>query len=197
MGHSLGGRVVMKTLLKYPELAKGAIIIDIMPINYFERKEQFTFPEQMQNLVDNLSSLNLKRNIKEIKEEIGQIEKDKGLVDFLSTNLAPDGKNSYKWRCNMKSIASNYQEYINEFIEGENRYGGKVKVIAGSNSQYMDYGEIKQYENVFSNFSNKDIDVIEDAGHSVHFEKPYEFANSVSQFLSQFCRGSKSNFSHL
>jgi len=187
MGYCLGGRVVMKTLLTYPELAKGAIIVDIMPINYFDRKEQFTIIEQYQKLVDNLSSLNLKRNIEEIKEEIGQIEKNKSFADYLSKYLVPDGKNSYRWRCNMKSLASYYREDKNECIRGENRYGGKVKVIAGSNSPFMDFGDIKQYENVFSNFSNQDIDVIEDAGHAIHAEKPDELVNSVSQFLSQFC----------
>ena len=108
MGHSLGGRVSMKTCLHYPELIKGAIIIDIMPVNYYDEKHKYTFAEGMERLLIFLSNMDLNRSLTQIKKSILEIEPNEAVVDFIMTNLVPLGLDKFKWRCNMAGIASNY-----------------------------------------------------------------------------------------
>ena len=190
LGHSLGGRVAMKCCLQYPGLFKGVLIVDILPINYYDKKSKFYWVSEMETLLQGLANLDLNRSINEIRIDIKKYEKNDDVVNFVLTNIDKIGPNKHKWRCNIKAIMNNFNSFINEIIYTvpNQTYNGKFKAILGEKSDYsrISAEDSQTFEQVFHNFNVKeDVDIIKDGGHWVHFDKPYLFAESVSKFLAK------------
>jgi len=68
----------------------------------------------------------------------------------------------------------------------EEKYKGKTQVIAGEKSPYFKHEDWKYFKDIFEDFSDKtNLAIIKDAGHWVHFDKPHEFLDNVSDFLGK------------
>lgn len=80
MGHSMGGKVAMTTVLQNPEYFSALIVADIAPVNY---KHGF------KSLVDAMNSLDLKtlKNRNEAETELRKTTDEVGVVQFILQNL--------------------------------------------------------------------------------------------------------------
>ncbi|MCH2176115.1 MAG: alpha/beta fold hydrolase [Lentisphaeria bacterium] len=172
LGHSLGGKVAMELALCWPEKVSSLIVGDIAPFAYTRHDR-----EPMLRAIKDLD-LDFFRNRDEVDEALKQAIPNNGIRLFMLTNLQRQ-KDGMKWRCNMEAIY-NHQQEINSFPETDKQYSGKTTFIAGSNSDYLTpdlYPSCKNY------FPNADIEVIQDAGHWLHAEKPDEFTATVLEHL--------------
>jgi pimeloyl-ACP methyl ester carboxylesterase len=187
MGHSLGGRVLMRMCVKYPDLISKAIVVDIMPqINTLRFAKKIAPAAELQLMLNALLEVDLNKTKDQIKQQVAAIEPNEKTAAFLMTNLVEIGPNQYKWRMNLPSIANSYRQIIEDPViyPKEKRFTGDVKVIAGAKSPYYREDDMKVFRDIFEKFNvEKDIQVIQNAGHWVHFDKPYEFIDAVSSFL--------------
>ncbi|CAD8198959.1 unnamed protein product [Paramecium pentaurelia] len=179
LGHSMGGRIIFSYLENFPnDRPIGNVIVDVGP---GER--------QGKNYVKKLQEIDLKnKSLKDIETNILELVKSKEMTKLIMTNLVSTNKEetnvNYVWRLNIDSI-SNFQKQGNK--EFRSTYDGPVCVICGERSEYVNYNDRDRFLQVFPKIDiNKDIHFIAGAGHWVQVEKPREFINLTSQYLSQF-----------
>lgn len=165
-GHSMGGKVTMTLLLKKPEIASKAAIIDIAPVTYppVQAAEHYA-------LLRFITSTNLSAFHK--REEairlIRQAFSDEGLQQLLFKNIRKTA-NGIEWRINPVAIRNHINDIIAWNIPaGKSSYPGKILFIKGANSRYIreeDYPGIKKI------FPAAAFITIPSAGHLIHAEQP-------------------------
>eukprot|EP01017_Pseudomicrothorax_dubius_P050888 TRINITY_DN9701_c0_g1_i2.p1 TRINITY_DN9701_c0_g1~~TRINITY_DN9701_c0_g1_i2.p1 ORF type:complete len:288 (+),score=46.23 TRINITY_DN9701_c0_g1_i2:66-929(+) len=187
LGHSLGGRVAMNVAIRHPDILSGLIVVDTSPINYVGSQ---TTKETLK-VIETMASVELtNRKLDDIRKELMQkLNNDKVLVSFLLTNLSPSGENCFEWRVNLNVIHKQYLSTITEPYEGQ--YDGPICVIGGRESTYIQESSIPAFRKHFLRFDeNKNLYWIQGAGHWVHFQKPYEFLQTVTQFIDDVAKES-------
>ena len=188
MGHSIGGRIAMQYCLKYPENVKGIVVIDVMPIHYPEEREKFPFVKKMQSILTSLKNLKLNRKKEEIAKVITKLQPNNpALVEMLISNLVQSDFNSCYWKINIKSISKNYLNLLRgPFIsENNQKFGNPVLVIFGEKSLSLENEDFKCFNKIFKNFTfEKNVQIIKDAKHWVHYDNPQDFLVSLSNFLA-------------
>jgi len=105
---------------------------------------------------------------------------EKGLRDFILTNIGDRGEGRYGWRINLEAIETHLDEIVGFPADLTSTYLGPTLFIGGSNSQHVSeayYPEIRRL------FPKAQIEHISGAGHWVHSEKPHEFMRSVIDFI--------------
>jgi Predicted hydrolases or acyltransferases (alpha/beta hydrolase superfamily) len=188
MGHSMGARVAMSLAQLYPQLPTGVIIVDYAPYNYYS-DPRFQVVKRTKEMIGKMTQLTLGADINEIKKNISQIATSKDVAGLLLTNIAPDGHGGFKWKVNLRAILKRYDELMGCNWEDSKKYSGPVRVICGEKSEYMTMDILHTFNQVFTNFNaNKDLILIKDAGHWVHFNKPYDFIDNVSSFLQELSK---------
>lgn len=170
MGHSMGGKTVMKFSFKYPETFKKMIVVDIGPRFY---------PVHHRTILDGLMAIDL--------DYLGsRTDADKVLEayvpeftvrQFLLKNLkrTPDG---FSWKVNL-NVINDKIENVGEGFDG--KYDGDVLFINGSNSDYIKQEDWPAIQKLFPNAT---LTTIPDAGHWVHAEKPVEFTKAIEAFIA-------------
>jgi pimeloyl-ACP methyl ester carboxylesterase len=185
LGHSMGARVTMAFSHMYPELLKGAVIVDMAPYDY-SSDPRFSTGKGTKAMLEKLVKIDMDGDYKEIAEQIRAAAQQKAVSDFVMTNIRKDDESGkYKWKCNLPSILSNFGEVVG-VVEGAEKGGfkGSVKVIMGADSEYYFEDVMSSFKKLFPNINEKkDIAVVKGAGHWVHFVKPVEFVDEVSHFL--------------
>ncbi|MFN6946613.1 MAG: alpha/beta fold hydrolase [Cytophagaceae bacterium] len=174
IGHSMGGKVVMRFAQKYPELYKKVIIVDIAPRYY---------PVHHDKILEGLNSINLE-NITSRTEADTQLAKyvpEVGIRQFLLKNLFRNDDNHFEWRINLKAISEKIDR-IGEALPEEIQVEAPVLFINGAMSGYI---KPRDEEMINRIFTRAKIQTIEGAGHWVHAEKPEEFVHVVKQFLKE------------
>jgi len=72
---------------------------------------------------------------------------------------------------------------------GYDTYSGPVKIILGAQSEYTSKDIIPSFYHVFENFDeDKDVEIVDGAGHWVHYSQPTEFIKIVSKFINDVLR---------
>lgn len=191
MGHSLGGKIVMSFATLFPEFysrIKGIIIIDIAPINYWKEQNK-KYSESLSNieLFKKLNQVILKnKEYSQLKQEIFQIAQEKTLGELMWTNVEHD-KNNHRWRVNFPSIIEFYPKILEYVPNNQNTYQGKIKIFKGKKSDFILEEYYQNFKSIFKNIHLKnDVIVFEEAGHWLHYEKPYEFIDNLSKSIDEF-----------
>lgn len=171
LGHSMGGKVVMKFAQNNPHLVNKLIVADIAPRHY---------PVHHQHLLDVLLSINLNgiKRRQEVSELMERNIENKVIVLFLLKNLYWIERGKLAWRFNLKSIKRNISLVSDEIKDKP--YDGETLFVGGSNSSYIsepDHVDIKKY------FPNSRINMINKAGHWLHADQPKEFLRICTEFL--------------
>jgi len=184
MGHSMGARVSMTFCCQYPEILKAAIIVDLAPHEY-RSDPRFNAMQETEELLKKLVKIDMNQDYKTVSEEIKKAAGNKTVGEFVMTNLKRDENGHYQWKSNLQAILQNYQEVVGK-PEGTGKFTGPVKVIFGEKSNYYHEDLIPKFSSIFPKFNkDKDLSVIKDANHWVHFAKPVEFIEVVSNFLKE------------
>lgn len=174
LGHSMGGKTAMNFVVNYPDRVKKLIVVDIAPKAY---------PPHHDEILDGLHSLNPSElsSRKEADEKLALKINDIGVRLFLLKNLKRDDEGGYAWKMNLPLLSDSVSQVIST-----NKIPYPIAVptlfIRGGKSNYI---LDRDFDLIYENFPNADIETVENAGHWVHAEQPEQLNELVISFLKQ------------
>lgn len=172
LGHSMGGKVVMQFASDYTTSFDKLVVVDIAPRAY---------PVHHGTILEALNSIDLDRltNRNQAEEVMALYGLDMGTRQFLMKNLYRTEQGTFAWRMNLEVITAKIEQ-VGEKLHYQHVIDKPTLFVGGGKSNYIqeyDYEEIKDI------FPKSTIQIIEDAGHWVHAEKPEKFYEVVMNFL--------------
>jgi pimeloyl-ACP methyl ester carboxylesterase len=174
IGHSMGGKVVMKFALEHPEKVGKLIVVDIAPAVY-EENYSVVFNALFAADIKNTDSR--EEVEKRLREKLSENE---ATVQFLLKGLSRDENGKYfEWKFNLDSLSKNYNR-ISDAEYKANPFKGNVLFIKGEKSSYINPDN---YSSITRFFPHHQLTEIKGAAHWVHAEKPKEFLEEVIRFL--------------
>lgn len=171
IGHSMGGKTVMRAAQMRPDLIDRMIVVDIGPKGY---------PMHHGPILDGLHAINFDevRSRKQANDVISTFIEDDGVKQFLLKNLYWKEKGLLDWRINLPVITKNMEKIIGQLPADE--VDIPTLFIRGEKSNYIIEDD---YTDIFMQFPDSDIETIYNAGHWIHAENPFDFYNLVFDFL--------------
>ncbi|EFX81811.1 hypothetical protein DAPPUDRAFT_188037 [Daphnia pulex] len=181
VGHSMGGRAMMKLALTKPSLVDRLVVVDISPVNVSPGAQAMTQFLTVMEDIDLGDQLKRATARKIVDEKLQVVVKDSLLRQFLLTNLVEDN-GKFRWRVNLKSIIQNLPNIIGHFPLKSESYHGPTLFIGGAKSDYI---KPTDHDLIRKLFPGAQFQYIPDAGHWVHSEKPATFLELVLQFINE------------
>ncbi|HRG88160.1 MAG TPA: alpha/beta fold hydrolase [Chitinophagales bacterium] len=177
LGHSMGGKTVMKFALQYPEKVAKLIVADVAPVVYEDRHSD-VFAALFAADVAKATSRD------EIEKVLRQkLDGDETTVQFLMKGLhrAEGYTKGFEWKFNLEVLYKHYAD-ISEGITADKHFTGPALFIKGQRSSYVTGNNYPVIEQLFP---NNQLAEIKGAGHWLHAEKPADFLQEVVAFISQ------------
>lgn len=171
LGHSMGGKTVMRFAMKHPSYCESILIADIGPGENESHHDAILRGLQAPNL-EKLSSR------KEVESALSESVKDKGVLMFLMKNLYWIEKGKLAWRMNLPVIVEHFQEILASI--GSDTVMVPGLFIRGTASDYV---RDEDWQYIERQFPMCDLASIEGAGHWLHAEQPEQFYDIVQDFL--------------
>lgn len=172
IGHSMGGKVVMKVAAKQPSLIEKLIVADISPRRYAPHHQDIM---AALNAVD--FSTNPSRS--EVQKTIEEYVSEPGVIQFLMKNVYRVTPDQLGFRFNLE-VFNQGQEAIGEALAADEIYSKATLFIRGEKSGYV---QLEDEELIKKHFPNSKIETISGAGHWLHAEKPEDFFEKTILFL--------------
>lgn len=175
MGHSLGGKVVMRFTLMNPQLVKKLVVIDICLKPYPPRKEHL-------RIINAIRAVDLSKvkNRHEAERAMEEWIPEMRIRQFVLKNLHRTSQNGFEWRLNIEGIASNLNEMFDGF-EVDETFEKPALFIKGGNSNYI----LKEdFPHIRKNFPKTEIITIDGTSHWVQVEAPNRFFQLTSGFMN-------------
>lgn len=174
IGHSMGGKIVMKLAGLFPELINKLIVVDIAPKKYKPGHLEL-FDAMFKLPVEEFSSR------QEADDALSQRIHNQSIRQFLLKNIQRNKSgNGFQWKMNLPVIFENYEEIIGE-IEYAWPFSNEALFINGGKSDYVTPAD---QADIVERFPNVSFEEIPNVGHWVHAENPTAFVNIVSEFLA-------------
>ncbi len=172
IGHSMGGKTVMKFAVKYPTEFSKMIVVDISPRYYTPHH---------QSILAGLSAIPIEtiQSRQEADDILKTFEPALGVRQFLLKNLYRNDQNGFSWRMNF-DVLKNKIETIGAPLEADAKITKPTLFVRGANSNYIQEKDIELINTIFSDVR---IATVEGSGHWVQAEKPKEFLEVVGAFL--------------
>ncbi|MEQ8554211.1 MAG: alpha/beta fold hydrolase [Cyclobacteriaceae bacterium] len=173
LGHSMGGKTAMHFATNHPEKVDKLIVVDIAP-KYYPPHHKEIF--EGFHSVD-LSSLETRKDADtQMAKKIGNF----GVRQFILKNLSRDADNNFEWKINLKALEENIEKVGGGLAEGS-VFEKETLFIGGTKSDYI---QSSDHDLIKNHFPNVTIEMVKDAGHWVHAEKPKELEKLVLGFLA-------------
>lgn len=173
IGHSLGGKVVMKLAISHPQMIVKAIIADIAPKEY---------PPHHLEILKGLKAVDFE-SITERSEVDATLEKyikSTAIRQFLLKNVYRTKEDKFAFRFNLQSLDENYQELIGNSLVHNDKSPIEILFLYGGKSDYVTQEEMPIIERIFPKAK---FTKIEKAGHWLHAEAPDEFFEKSMDFF--------------
>lgn len=163
LGHSMGGKTVMKFAQKYPMLVNKLIVADIGPKAY---------PVHHQKIIQGLRNVPLDTLEKrtDANDYLAKYIGVEGIRQFLMKSLYRKKDKTFAYRFNLDVIDRDI-ELVGAAVH-DAVYEKEVLFIRGSESDYIkdsDWQGIKEW------FPQAELKTVEGAGHWLHAEQPEAF----------------------
>ncbi|MGB0732723.1 MAG: alpha/beta fold hydrolase [Pontibacterium sp.] len=171
VGHSMGGKVAMQLAMNYPHRVNKLVIVDIAPVQY---------PAHHSDVFAGLNSVDLASiaNRTAADKQLAEHVDNEGVRAFLLRNLYRDDAKQFQWRMNLKGLEAHYNQIAAPPIGKV--YNDSVLFIKGAKSDYM----VEAYRDaLLSLFPKATYQVIAEAGHWPHAEKPAQFTRTLVSYL--------------
>ena len=172
IGHSMGGKVAMQAALQEPQRVQSLAVLDIAPISY---------PHSHQQIYSAMGSLDLTSLSSRVMADanLQPYIGEKAMRQFVLTNLVQrDGE--FGWRVNLEALID-CEEQILDFPAGsKSGFRGPVLFLSGSESDYVGAAGIQA---IMDLFPQARMQVIADAGHWLHAERPGEVVSMLQGFV--------------
>lgn len=180
VGHSMGGKVAMRTALERPELVERLMVVDISP-SIGLGTNFGPLVQAMQSLP--LAELTSRKDADELlREGIGSDT----VRGFLMQNLRHEdvdgsGTRRWHWQMNLDLLARELDAGISDWPAVDAHYDGRVLWVAGEKSPYVRQDAYQAMRELFPRYV---LVTIKDAGHWVHSEQPAAFTSTLRSFLA-------------
>ena len=174
LGHSMGGKVVMKFAIDFPDKIDKLIVVDMAP-KIYKPKSKY--------LIEALMSIDItKIKSREEADELLALKiKHKQIRQFLLKNLFRKDDMTFDWKLNLESLNKNLGTIGGYFTE-KDKFTKETLFIQGANSNYITDGDYPLIKRIFV---NSEIIKIEGAGHWMHVEQPDTVHDIITGFLSK------------
>lgn len=171
IGHSMGGKMIMKFVDLYPQKVEKLIVVDIAPK---------TYSPSHTNYFNAFKTLDFKsfNSRKEADIALASLEKNISIRQFLLKNLQKD-EHGYSLKINTPAIEDFYSDMIGS-ITFKNTVSNPALFMYGSLSDYIQKSDIDLIKKDFENVQFKKVD---GSGHWIHAEKPEETLKIIKGFL--------------
>ncbi len=175
LGHSMGGKTAMQLATDYAEKVDKLIVVDIAPKDY---------PAGHDEIFKAFYAVDLEKleNRKQADAKLAETLDEFGVRQFLLKNLDRT-KTGYRWKANLDVIRDNYDNIILNSLGPFQQYDAPTLFIKGGASER--YIELDDLPVILDYFPNAKLEIVEDAGHWVHAEKPKELFDLVMGFLNE------------
>jgi esterase len=174
IGHSMGGKTVMRFASKYQNSAEKLIVVDISPRFYGRHHQDILAGFNAINL-DTLQTRN------EADALMSQYVGDLGVRMFLLKSLYRNNDGKFQWRINLPLINEQIDN-IGEALPETVQIATPALFIRGSESGYI---QDKDTALIARHFSDYSIETVEGASHFVHAEKPKEVIALIETFIEK------------
>jgi len=173
LGHSLGGKVVMRLACDWPTHIESLTVVDIAPVQY---------PRHHEEIMKGLSALYARGAVakrSDARDLLKEYIDSDRVIAFLLKSLTPS-PSGYSLTLNVPALANSQDEMASNPLGPNDRFEGPTLFIKGSKSEYIldDYIPIIRHH-----FPTLRIDTL-DAGHWVHAEAASGFLDCVESFLA-------------
>jgi pimeloyl-ACP methyl ester carboxylesterase len=171
IGHSMGGKAVMNFAVKYPDLVKEIIVVDIVPKAY---------PVHHKHILEGLTKMPLTeiKSRNEAEDFLSEYVQDVAERQFLLKNLVRNTEGGFAWKVNVAAINTHIEE-IGEGMQYQGEFEKPSLFIKGLKSSYYKQGDEELIKETFPNAEFATID----SGHWVQAERPTEFLETVLRFI--------------
>lgn len=174
IGHSMGGKTIMRFAADYPGTAEKLVVVDISP-RFYGRHHQ--------TILSGFAAIDLEtlQTRNEADAIMSQHVGDLGVRMFLLKSLYRNNDGKFQWRINLPVINEQIDN-IGEPLPETAKINIPTLFIRGSESGYI---EDKDKALIGQHFSNYQIETVEGASHFVHAEKPKEVIALIETFIEQ------------
>lgn len=173
VGHSLGGRVALKTALLDPAAVVHLTVLDITPSSVPPGGETARVVEAL------LAAPDTGRSRNEFRARFVAAGLAPALADWLLLNLVHDG-DRLTWRIDRRALAALYPRINADdlwaAVEGPRAYG--VHAVRGAQSTYVSEADRRRLE-----AAGCGVDTVEGAGHFLHVDRPGETLDRILKGL--------------
>lgn len=170
LGHSMGGKTVMRYAQQHPETIDKLIVVDMGVKAY---------PPHHTDILAGLNKVDL--NVVKTRGEVEQILLPYIPVDgtrqFLLKNLYWKEKGQLAWRMNIPVLEREMPAILAAIPS--DRVNAPTLFIRGEQSNYILDEDIEELED---QFPDSTVVTVANAGHWVHAEAPEAFVNTVLEF---------------
>ncbi len=174
IGHSMGGKAAMVLALRFPDLVKGMMVLDIAPVDYTH--DYTPYIEAMRAVpLDALSRRS------EADTHLKDAIADPGIRAFLLQNLTQDD-DGIRWQVNLDAIDRDMGAILGFETRDTPPFDGPVTFLAGGASDYVNEDH---HEEIARLFPAVDHETVDGAGHWVHAEKPAEVMDAMRSFIEE------------
>jgi len=172
-GHSIGGKVAMLLSLRHPDRTPALISIDMAPRRY-EASHLELIAGMSEMPLETVSSRG------DADALLSASVPNAAVRAFLLKNLVRDGER-FRWRLNLEAIAADYDALLGWQPPG-NTYDGPALFVGGERSRYLN--QDRDTTIIRQLFPRAEIEMVPDAGHWLHADKPDELLQILNRFLS-------------
>lgn len=176
IGHSMGGKLAMFLALKYPNIVRRIIIVDIGPSETVDDKT-------INLLLGVVKQFNPKKchSYQEVEHELMKLGVNNKLKQLLLKNIKIIPDKGLSWKFNADSLMQNFQK-INQSIRFDGCFNREILFIKGEHSDYLN---TSQWNEIVKMFPLAEMVEIKNAGHWVHADNSEDFYSEVIKFLIQ------------
>ena len=173
VGHSMGGKVAMELALSHGDAVARLVVVDIAPVRY--ERSFAPYIEAMRR-----ADLSVDRR-SDVEESLKPAVPDAGVRAFLLQNLvSSDG--GFAWRINLPALSAEMEAIMGFPTSTSRTYEGLALLLSGGRSDYL---RPEHRAGIQHLFPRAEFEVIEDAGHWVHAERPAAFLEVLERFLER------------
>lgn len=172
IGHSMGGKTIMRFAAEYINSAKKLIVVDISP-RFYGRHHQ--------DILAGFNAINLEtlQSRNEADAILSNYVGDAGVRMFLLKSLYRTTEGTFQWRINLP-ILDEQIDNIGDALPANAQIDIPALFIRGSESGYIEDKDIALIEKHFTKY---ELETVQDASHFVHAEKPKEVITLIDSFI--------------
>ena len=172
VGHSMGGKIAMRTALNFPARVISLAVADIAPVIY---------PPRHDNVFNGLKNIPLTsiNSRSEAQTKLAEHVEEAGVQQFLLKGLYKNEQGQYDFHYALDTIIAQY-DTISDWPATDKQYDKPVLFIKGMNSDYITNAHKSAIGQFFPHAKAK---LVQGTGHWLHAEKPVIFNKIIVDFL--------------